>query len=83
MIERVVVASDRSETAGRAVDWAAEMARRYGATLTIVHQPGVVTTIVGSLVEKNSPQARSAMNAPISARSNGRISLRTLTTLPA
>jgi len=35
-IERVVVASDRSETATRAVAWAADMARRYEATLTIV-----------------------------------------------
>ena len=36
MIERIVVASDRSETASRAVAWAAEMAHRYEAQLTIV-----------------------------------------------
>jgi len=36
VIERIVVASDRSETASRAVAWAAEMARRYEAQLTIV-----------------------------------------------
>jgi nucleotide-binding universal stress UspA family protein len=43
-IERIVVASDRSETAGRAVAWAAEMARRYGAQLTVVQAfvPGPV-----------------------------------------
>ena len=35
-IERIVVASDRSETASRAVAWAAEMARRYEAQLTVV-----------------------------------------------
>jgi ubiquinone biosynthesis protein len=35
-IERIVVASDRSQTATRAVAWAAEMARRYEAQLTIV-----------------------------------------------
>ena len=35
-IERIVVASDRSETATRAVAWAAEMARRYEAQLTVV-----------------------------------------------
>ena len=35
-IERIVVASDRSETASRAVAWAAEMARRFEAQLTIV-----------------------------------------------
>ncbi len=36
MIERIVVASDRSDTSSRAVAWAAEMARRYEAQLTIV-----------------------------------------------
>ena len=35
-IERIVVASDRSETATRAVAWVAEMARRYEAHLTVV-----------------------------------------------
>ncbi len=35
-VDRVVVASDRSGTATRAVAWAAEMARRYEAQLTIV-----------------------------------------------
>jgi nucleotide-binding universal stress UspA family protein len=36
VIGRVVVASDRSETASRAVAWAAELARRFEAQLTIV-----------------------------------------------
>ena len=36
MIERVVVASDRSETASYAVSWAAELAQRFGAALTVV-----------------------------------------------
>lgn len=36
MIERVVVASDRSETASYAVSWAAELARRFDAILTVV-----------------------------------------------
>lgn len=35
-IDRVVVASDQSETASRAVAWAAEMARRYEAQLTVI-----------------------------------------------
>ena len=35
-VERIVVASDRSETATRAVAWAAEMARRFEAQLTVV-----------------------------------------------
>src|SRR4029079_3210828 len=36
VIERIVVASDRSDTASRAVAWAAAMAGRYEAQLTIV-----------------------------------------------
>jgi ubiquinone biosynthesis protein len=36
VIERVVVASDRSETASHAVSWAAELTRRFEATLTVV-----------------------------------------------
>ena len=36
MIERIVVASDRTETASHAVSWAAELARRFDATLTVV-----------------------------------------------
>jgi len=36
VIERVVVASDRSETASHAVSWAAELARRFEASLTVV-----------------------------------------------
>jgi ubiquinone biosynthesis protein len=36
VIERVVVASDRSETASHAVSWVAELARRFDATLTVV-----------------------------------------------
>jgi ubiquinone biosynthesis protein len=35
-IERIVVASDQSESATRAVAWAAELARRYEAGLTVV-----------------------------------------------
>jgi len=36
VIERVIVASDRSETASYAVTWAAELARRFEASLTVV-----------------------------------------------
>jgi predicted unusual protein kinase regulating ubiquinone biosynthesis (AarF/ABC1/UbiB family)/nucleotide-binding universal stress UspA family protein len=35
-IKRIAVATDRSPTATRAVDWAAEMAGRYGADLHII-----------------------------------------------
>jgi ubiquinone biosynthesis protein len=35
-VRRVLVATDRSATADLAVEWAAEMARRYGAELVVV-----------------------------------------------
>jgi len=40
VVERVVVATDRSETAARAVNFAAEMANRYGAELVLVQVLG-------------------------------------------
>ena len=40
MVERVVVATDRSETAERAVNFASEMANRYGAELVLVQVLG-------------------------------------------
>jgi predicted unusual protein kinase regulating ubiquinone biosynthesis (AarF/ABC1/UbiB family)/nucleotide-binding universal stress UspA family protein len=36
MVERILVATDRSETATRAVEWAAEMAERYSAELLLL-----------------------------------------------
>src|SRR5262249_38800654 len=36
MVQRVVVATDRSETAARAVSWAADMAGRFAADLVLV-----------------------------------------------
>jgi ubiquinone biosynthesis protein len=35
-VERVLVATDRSDTAHRAVEWAAEMASRYDAELLVL-----------------------------------------------
>ena len=35
-VKRVLVATDRSETAHRAVEWAAEMAERYDAELVLL-----------------------------------------------
>lgn len=35
-VERILVASDRSETASRAVAWAVELAERYGAELLVL-----------------------------------------------
>jgi nucleotide-binding universal stress UspA family protein len=37
---RIVVGTDRSETATRAVEWAAEMARRYEAELVVLEVGG-------------------------------------------
>ena len=36
LVRRIVVATDGSERAGRAVGWAAEMAERYGADLILL-----------------------------------------------
>jgi ubiquinone biosynthesis protein len=35
-VNRILVATDRSDTASRAVDWAANMARNYGAELVVL-----------------------------------------------
>jgi predicted unusual protein kinase regulating ubiquinone biosynthesis (AarF/ABC1/UbiB family)/nucleotide-binding universal stress UspA family protein len=46
LVKRIMVATDRSESAGRAVDWAADMAGRFGAELVLLqvlvpeHVPG-------------------------------------------
>ena len=46
MVNRILVATDRSESASRAVDWAADMAERFGAELHLLQvllpetQPG-------------------------------------------
>jgi ubiquinone biosynthesis protein len=39
-VRRILVGTDRSETATRAVEWAAEMARRYEAALVVVEVGG-------------------------------------------
>jgi ubiquinone biosynthesis protein len=39
-IRRILVGTDRSETATRAVEWAAEMARRYEAELVVLQIGG-------------------------------------------
>ena len=41
MVQRILVATDRSDTATRAVTWAAEMAGRYAAELLVLQ---VITT---------------------------------------
>ena len=63
VIERIVVASDRSETASRAVAWAAEMARRYGAQLTIVQ-----AFVPGPAPERGRDRARRLRRADLRPR---------------
>ena len=69
-IERIVVASDRSETATRAVAWAAEMARRYEAELTVVQvfvpgppPPGAETELAVYAEKVAGPGTRARVGA--------------------
>ena len=56
-IERILVGTDRSETATRAVKWALDMARRYEAEL-IVLQAGGETAELDRYVQDQAPGAR-------------------------
>lgn len=56
-IERILVGTDRSETATRAVKWALDMARRYEAEL-IVLQAGGETAELERYVQDHAPGAR-------------------------
>jgi nucleotide-binding universal stress UspA family protein len=56
-IERILVGTDRSETATRAVKWALDMARRYQAEL-IVLQAGGETAELERYVQDQAPGAR-------------------------
>ena len=56
-IERILVGTDRSETATRAVKWALDMARRYEAEL-IVLQAGGETAELERYVQDEAPGAR-------------------------
>jgi ubiquinone biosynthesis protein len=47
LVNRIMVATDRSQSAGRAVDWAAAMAERYGAELVLL-QVVVPETVAGT-----------------------------------
>ena len=44
MIERMLVATDRSDTATRAVRWAAEMSGKYAAELVVLQVVAPVAT---------------------------------------
>jgi ubiquinone biosynthesis protein len=56
-IERILVGTDRSETATRAVKWALDMARRYEAEL-IVLQAGGAREELERYVAEEAPGAR-------------------------
>lgn len=51
-VERILVATDRSDTAERAVAWASAMARRYGAELIVLHV--VVPDAAAAQVERRA-----------------------------
>ena len=64
-VERIAVATDRSETATRAVAWAAEMARNYGAQLIVVQAfvpgpppPGAETDLSVHAEEMGGPGSK-------------------------
>ena len=56
-VERILVGTDRSETATRAVRWALDMARRYEAEL-IVLQAGGEREELENYVAEHAPGAR-------------------------
>jgi ubiquinone biosynthesis protein len=56
-VKRILVGTDRSETATRAVRWAVDMARRYGAEL-IVLQAGGAKEDLERYVAEHAPGAR-------------------------
>jgi ubiquinone biosynthesis protein len=67
VVQRILVATDRSDTANRAVEWAAEMAERYAAELVVV-QVVAPEHLVGSL---GNGDAASAALANLAARVAG------------
>ncbi len=56
-VDRILVGTDRSETATRAVRFAADMARRYGAQL-IVLQAGGAREELERYVDEHAPGSR-------------------------
>ena len=60
MVKRILVATDQSATAGRAVDWAAQMADRYGAELVLLQ---VIVPTPEEGTETGIPQAALAQEA--------------------
>ena len=71
MIQRILVATDRSDTATRAVEWAAEMAERYGAELLLL-QVVVPEHLVGASEDQGAALGELAGLAERCAGSRGR-----------
>jgi nucleotide-binding universal stress UspA family protein len=63
-MDRIVVATDRSETAERAVEWAADLARRFGSELVLVQVLAPDGQAPGSATARSSAAGRSHSTAP-------------------
>lgn len=50
MIQRILLATDGSETALKATRWAAELAKTYGAKVTVLHVVHIPAALAGSTV---------------------------------
>jgi len=50
MIQRILLATDGSETALKATRWAAELAKKYGAKVTVLHVVHIPAALAGSTV---------------------------------
>ena len=64
-VERIVVATDGSETAGRAVAWASELADRYGAELILLRVAGEPDADAEAILEE---QARATAGKRVRAK---------------
>ena len=74
-IERIVVAVDGSENADRALDVAADIAAKYGATLALlsVVPPTVVPSYGGPIFEPPSQESMQAIYDEVLAKGRARV----------
>ena len=75
MLQRIVVAIDGSESADHALEFAADLAAHYGATLTLlaVVPPMIVPTYGGPIYEPPSPESLNAIYEEVLASRKARI----------
>lgn len=75
MLKRIVVAIDGSENADRALALAADLAARYGASLTLltVIPPTVVPAYGGPVFEPPSPESMAAVYDDLLARAKAKV----------